>query len=154
MKEFSQEVINIAGNDYTLFLNRKGIVAWEKYAKEENAKMEEMQNKYKDLFATGENLEIKDDTNPFESINDIDELADDTDNVSKSYRKLYWIMLYENHKLSLKDVNELYDKAIKEYGEAQLIQLAVQMIEDANKNGIEENNEELKKLPALKPRVK
>ena len=116
--------------------------------------MEEMQNKYKDLFATGENLEIKDDTNPFESVNDIDELADDTDNVSKSYRKLYWIMLYENHKLSLKEVNDLYDKAIKEYGEAQLIQLAVQMLQDANDNKVSESTEEIKKLPALKPRVK
>ena len=154
MKEFSQEVINIAGKDYTLFLNRKGIVAWEKYAKEENSKMEEFQAKYKNLFGEGTNLEIKDNTNPFDSVEDIDDFAEDTDNVSKSYRKLYWIMLYENHKLSLNEVNDLYDKAIKEYGEAQLIQLGVQMIEDANKNGIEESEETLKKLPALKPRMK
>ena len=33
MKEFSKEIINIGGVDYTLFLNRKGIVAWENITK-------------------------------------------------------------------------------------------------------------------------
>jgi len=154
MKEFSKEVINIAGNDYTLFLNRKGIVAWERYAKEENDKMEAMSEKYKDLFNMNENLEINDNTNPFETVDNIEDIENETDNVSKSYRKLYWIMLYENHKLSLKEVNDLYDKAIKEYGEAQLIQLAVQMLQDANDNKVNESTEEIKKLPALKPRAK
>ena len=154
MKEFSREVINIAGEDYTLFLNRKGIVAWEKYANEENKKMEELKDKYSNLFDLTENVEIKDDTDPFENLDDIESLQNETESVSKSYRKLYWIMLYENHKLSLKDVNELYDKAIKEYGEAQLIQLAVQMIKEANTNNIEESIDKIKKLPALKPREK
>ena len=35
MKELSKETINIGGEDYTLFLNRKGIVAWEKYSKKD-----------------------------------------------------------------------------------------------------------------------
>lgn len=152
MKEFSKEIINIAGKDYTLFLNRKGIVAWEKFAKEENRKMEEVQQRYNELF-NGENEEITDDTNPFENIEDIE---NDSDNISNSYRKLYWIMLYENHKLSLTQTNELYDKAMEEYGEVQLIALATQMIEDANKNGLEEEDDKkkLKNLPALKPRKK
>ena len=152
MKEFSKEIINIAGKDYTLFLNRKGIVAWEKFAKEENRKMEEVQKRYNELF-NGSNEEITDETNPFENIEDIE---NDSDNISNSYRKLYWIMLYENHKLSLTQVNELYDKAMEEYGEVQLIALATQMIEDANKNGLEEEEDKkkLKNLPALKPRKK
>ena len=152
MKEFSKEIINIAGKDYTLFLNRKGIVAWEKFAKEENRKMEEVQQRYNELF-NGSNEEITDETNPFENIEDIE---NDSDNISNSYRKLYWIMLYENHKLSLTQVNELYDKAMEEYGEVQLIALATQMIEDANKNGLEEEEDKkkLKNLPALKPRKK
>ena len=152
MKEFSKEIINIAGKDYTLFLNRKGIVAWEKFAKEENRKMEEVQQRYNELF-NGSNEEITDETNPFENIEDIE---NDSDSISNSYRKLYWIMLYENHKLSLTQVNELYDKAMEEYGEVQLIALATQMIEDANKNGLEEEEDKkkLKNLPALKPRKK
>jgi len=153
MKEFSKETINIGGNDYTLFLNRKGIIAWEKYAKEENTKSQALQDKYKELIELDKDVEITDDTNPFENIDYLDEVEDDAKIVSNSYRKLYWIMLYENHKLSLKEVNELYDMAIKEYGEQQLIQLGSQMIEDANTNQMEEATE-IKKLPALKPSKK
>ena len=147
MKDFSKETINIAGKDYTLFLNRKGIVAWEKYAKEENAKLAEFYNKYEDIIE--DNIKIEDDTNPFENI---DTIEDDTNVVSNSYRKLYWIMLYENHKLSLKEVNDLYDKAVEEYGEEQILALAQQMIKEANIDKMGENNKEIKKLPALKPR--
>lgn len=152
MKEFSKEVIEIAGEEYTLFLNRKGIIAWEKFAKEENEKSQQLQKKYKD-FILDEKIEITDGTNPFENLEEIDDMESDTAVVSKSFRKLYWIMLYENHKLSLNEVNNLYDKAIKEYGEQQLIQLATQMIEEANINKMEEPTE-LKKLPALKPSEK
>ena len=38
MKELSTEIINIDGKDYTLFLNRAGLVAWEKYTKCETDK--------------------------------------------------------------------------------------------------------------------
>ena len=62
-------------------------------------------------------------------------------------------MLYTNHKLEFEDANKLYDDAIKEYGEAQLIALAVQMINDINDNKFEEQQEP-KKLQALKPREK
>lgn len=153
MKEFSKEILNIEGKDYTLFLNRKGIVAWEKYAKEENKKAQAMQEKYKDLIGENENIEINDDTNPFENIDYLDEAEEDAKIVTNSYIKLYWIMLYENHKLSLSEVSELFDKAIEEYGEEQLIQLASQMIEDANINKMQQTSE-LKKLPALRPSVK
>lgn len=147
MKEFSKETINIAGKDYTLFLNRKGIVAWEKYAKEENDKLSAIADKYEDII--NDNIEINDDTNPFENLDGYEE---DSNSVSASYRKLYWIMLYENHKLSLKEVNELYDNAIEEYGEEQLFALAQQMIKEANIDKVGESKKEIKKLPALKPR--
>jgi len=148
MKEISNEVISIDEKEYKLFLNRKGLVAWEKYAKEENSKIIKLSQELQDEMS-GENAEINADTNPFENIEDTQ--ANENDKViSSSYRKLYWIMLYENHKLSLDEVNELYDKAVKEYGEEQLIALAMQMIEDINTNRV--NAEELKKLPALKPK--
>lgn len=148
MKEISNEVISIDEKEYKLFLNRKGLVAWEKYAKEENSKIIKLSQELQDEMS-GENAEINADTNPFENIEDTQ--ANENDKViSSSYRKLYWIMLYENHKLSLDEVNKLYDKAVKEYGEEQLIALAMQMIEDINTNRV--NAEELKKLPALKPK--
>lgn len=151
MKEFSKEVIEIAGKEYTLFLNRKGIVAWDKYAREENRKITQIEL---DLMSN-KNAEIKNDTNPFENIDE--NIGEENDKiVSKSYRKLYWIMLYENHKLSLEQVNELYDKAVEEYTEDQLIKLGNQMIDDANINRInsEEETKPPKKLQALRPSKK
>lgn len=148
MKEISNEVISIDEKEYKLFLNRKGLVAWEKYAKEENSKIVKLSQELQDEM-NGENAEITADTNPFDDIEDTTSTENDKV-ISSSYRKLYWIMLYENHKLSLDDVNKLYDKAVEEYGEEQLIALAMQMIEDINTNRV--NKEELKKLPALKPK--
>ena len=148
MKDFSKETINIAGKDYTLFLNRKGIVAWEKYAKEENKQLENFKSKYSNFISEDE-VVINDDTNPFEDLN-LDDIDKDKEITTNSYKKLYWIMLYENHKLSLKEASDLYDKAVDDYGEQQLVDLAVQMITDANKDQLEKT--EIKKLPALKPR--
>ena len=59
-------------------------------------------------------------------------------------------MLYTDYQFSIEEVNKLYDIACKEYGEAQLIALGVQMVEDANSNLITKNNE-LKNLKALRP---
>nr|DAN14396.1 MAG TPA: hypothetical protein [Bacteriophage sp.] len=144
MNEISKERIEISGVEYTLFLNRQGLVSWEKYSREENAKLQEMETKYANV-----SNEITDDTNPFEAVN---EELNDSEIVSKTFRKLYWIMLYTEHKLSLAQVNELYDKACEEYGEVQLIQLAQQMIEDMNIDKISKT--ELKNLTALRPKKK
>ena len=144
MNEISKERIEISGVEYTLFLNRQGLVSWEKYSREENAKLQEMETKY----ANASN-EITDDTDLFEAVN---EELNDSEIVSKTFRKLYWIMLYTEHKLSLAQVNELYDKACEEYGEVQLIQLAQQMIEDMNIDKISKT--ELKNLTALRPKKK
>lgn len=144
MNEISKERIEISGVEYTLFLNRQGLVSWEKYSREENAKLQEMETKYANV-----SNEITDDTNPFEAVN---EELNDSEIISKTFRKLYWIMLYTEHKLSLAQVNELYDKACEEYGEVQLIQLAQQMIEDMNIDKISKT--ELKNLAALRPKKK
>lgn len=149
MKDFSKEIINIDGEDYTLFLNRKGIIAWEKYANEENSKLSEISKKYDNILDN--NAEITDDTNPFEDIEDIEE---DVNTVSNTYKKLYWIMLYENYKFSLSKASELYDKAVEEYGEGQIIALGNQMIEDANIDKFAKDNSELKNLTALRPKKK
>lgn len=152
MKEFSKEVIEIGGKEYTLFLNRKGIIAYEKYAKDEQTKAVGLEEKYKTLIADtkSDNLEIKDDTNPFEGIESLDDMDEDHKLVIRLYKKLYWIMLYENHKLSFNEVSDLFDMACEDYGEENIIALGNQMIEEANKDNV--SKKELKNLKALKPR--
>lgn len=145
MKELSTEVINIGGVDYTLFLNRKGIIAWEKYVNEQKGKIEELQNKYSNISVDKFN-----DENPFEGIEEFDDIDTDMELTVKLYKRLYWIMLYENYKFSYAQAEELIDKAIKEYGKNQIIELGSQMVEDVNTDPFEEK--ELKKLTALKPR--
>lgn len=151
MKEFSKEVIEIDGKEYTLFLNRKGIVAWEKFSRKEQEKLENSKSDYDELFEKDkQEVEITNETNPFEGLEKLDNMSDDEKLLSTSYRKLYWIMLYTEYKLSIEEVNKLYDIACNEYGEKQLIALGVQMVEDANSNLINKNNE-LKNLKALRP---
>lgn len=149
MKEFSKEIINIDGVDYTLFLNRKGIVAWETITKP-SKHQEELQEKISN-FRTDEEIEIKSGDNPFE-ISGAETILEIEEQTKAYYKKLFWIMLYENHKLDYKDVEVLFSKAEAEYGYESLIELSLQMVEDANTNQMENN--ELKKLTALRPKKK
>ena len=149
MKEFSKEIINIDGVDYTLFLNRKGIVAWENITKA-TKRQNELRDKIKGL-KSDEEIEIKAGDNPFE-ISGADDILEAEEQSKTYYKKLFWIMFYENHKLDYKDVEVLFDKAVTEYGYESLIELSLQMLEDANINQSENN--ELKKLTALRPKKK
>ena len=150
MKEFSKETIEIDGKEYSLFLNRKGIVAWEKFCEDENKKIAEMQNKYSNLLQNAENSnELKDDTNPFEGLEAMDDLEEQAKIITKSFQRLYWIMLYTEHQLKVSEVEELYNQACEEYGEDALVSLGKQMIEDASSDRV--TNKELKNLAALRP---
>lgn len=153
MKDFSKEIINIDGVDYTLFLNRKGIVAWENITKVAS-KANDIENRYKNIGVSNnsqEAIEIKDGDNPFELAgSEESQLEKDEKELIEFYIKLYWIMLYENHKLDLTEVKILWEKAVNEYGIDQLVDLAMQMIEDANSNRT--GNNELKNLKALRPK--
>lgn len=146
MKNLSERKIEIDGKEYTLFLNRQGVVAWEKYSLNEQAKLQEIREKYQDILTN--NVEIKDDTNPFAGL---DNYEDDTQVASRIIEKAYWIMLYTHHKLSYDEVHKLYEKAKKEYGEEQLNLLVDQMLEEINTNPDENSNEPTKKLEALNP---
>ena len=157
MKEISQEVIEIDGKEYKLFLNRKGIVAYEKYCKEEYKELQNVREKHKDMIASlesDEKISIDENTNPFDGLDEIsdDEAAKNMELIHKLYVKLYWIMLYQNHQLSLNDVEELYNKAIEEYGEEQVQALGDQMVEEVNIAPKSEENKNLKNLKALKPK--
>lgn len=150
MKEFGKEIIEIDGKEYTLFLNRKGILTWEKIT---NAirKAEEIDNKYKNLESIGSNqeIEIKDGDNPFELADNVKlDIEEDSEAMLTMYKKLYWIMLYEEHKLDYKVVESLWEKAVEEYGVDQLVELAFQMMEDANTD----KTNKIKNLKALRPK--
>lgn len=151
MQEFSKETIEIDGKEYTLFLNRKGIISWENITKV-TKKANELQDKYKGMVEKINNeepVEVTDNSNPFDYADDsVNDLLDDEKVLLDIYVKFYWIALYENHKLTISQTEELFEKARKEYGLEQLINLANQMIEDANTNKYE--NTELKKLTALR----
>lgn len=150
MQEFSKEIIEIDGKEYTLFLNRKGLVSWENITKV-TEKANELQNKYKgiaDKLKNDKPVEVDDNTNPFDYSDDsANDLLQDKEIMTDIYVKFYWIALYENHKLPISEVQSLFNKAKEEYGLEQLIKLANQMIEDANINKYE--NTEIKKLTAL-----
>jgi hypothetical protein len=155
MKELSTEIINIDGVDYTLFLNRKGIVAWEKFTKSESERFAQISEKYQEILNNNavENFDgLDNDTDPFEGLEEIDNLDSDIEYMNRIYSRLYWILLYTNHKLSISDARELYNKACDEYGNEQVILLARQMVDEVNSEPKE--SKQLKNLAALKPTKK
>ena len=153
MKELSKETIEIDGQDYTLFLNRAGIVAWEKYARSEKKKIQNLKEKYNSIIneKVVEFDKLNDDTNPFEGLENVDDITNDAQIILNMYKRLYWIMLYSEHQLSISQASELFDKAVDEYGEEQIIALGDQMVNEVNTNPNKEK--ELKNLTALKPRM-
>jgi DNA gyrase/topoisomerase IV subunit B len=146
MNEFSKEIIEIEGKEYTLFLNRQGIVALEKFTRGEKQEIANIQKTYEEV-EKGNVVQIDDTTNPFDGLEDfnVEGIRD------RIYEKLFWIMLNTTHKLSFSEAKELYAKAKQEYGN-QVIALCDQMLEDANLDRVTiEDNKETKKLEALRP---
>jgi predicted AlkP superfamily phosphohydrolase/phosphomutase len=151
MNDFSKEVIEIDGVEYTLFLNRAGLVAIEKFTKEEMQKVEEAQKLAN--FMEDNNAEINDDTDPLEGLDKVEEALNSIDTVKRDiYKKMFWIMLRTTHKLTPNECFELYDKAIEEYGE-QVNKLIDQIVEDINidKYTPKVENKNVKNLKALRP---
>lgn len=151
MNEFSREVIEIDGVEYTLFLNRAGLVAIEKFTKEEMQKVEEAQKLAN--FMENNNAEINEDTDPLEGLDKVEEALNSIDTVKRDiYKKMFWIMLRTTHKLTPNECFELYDKAVEEYGE-QVNKLIDQIVEDINidKYTPKVENKNVKNLKALRP---
>jgi hypothetical protein len=146
MKEFSQEIIEIDGVEYTLFLNRAGILAWEQYSQKENEEVFKLKNLV-DEISNGKDIEITDDTDP---LKDAEKLLTSDDVAMNSYKKLFWVLLRVNHKTPYSEALKLFDKACEEYGREQVIALEDQMVSDANINRVTKEDN-LKKLPALRP---
>ena len=149
MNGISRETIEIDGKEYKLFLNRDGIVAWELYSNKEKAQVREQYNELKPLMSkfTDEKI-IESETNPIENAKKVSEINDEDARAIELYKKLYWIMLSTDQKMTYKEASELIDKAIKEYGAEQIILLGVQMLQDANTDKFKNND--IKNLPALR----
>ena len=149
MKEFSKETIEIGGKEYTLFLNRKGVVAFEKVAKVSEL-AHELMPKYKEMLDT--DLDISSSKNPIEDFGEeFSEEDEDLARLRTIYKKFYWIVLSTNHPMLYEESIPLFEQAEKEYGIDQLIELASQMIDDVNAMP---EGEEPKKLKALRPKTK
>ena len=149
MNGISRETIEIDGKEYKLFLNRDGIVAWELYSNKEKAQVREQYNELEPLMSkfTDEKI-IENETNPIENAKKVSEINDEDARAIELYKKLYWIMLSTDQKMTYKEASELIDKAIKEYGAEQIILLGVQMLQDANTDKFKNND--IKNLPALR----
>lgn len=149
MKNMSEETIEVGGKEYTLFLNRKGVVAWEKDTEEVQSQLRDLEKKYSDFEKTivSEKNKANDD-NPFEGLEDVDGMEDDAKLMHEAFDSLYRIMLYTHHPMKRDEASEWYNKACEEYGDQQMMALGNQMISDMN---INTNQQELKKLKALRP---
>ena len=150
MNEFSKEVIDIDGVEYTLFLNRKGLVAIEKFTKQEMQEVEKLQELTKNVDKDGV-LEINDNTDPFEGLEGVEELLDNSETIQKEvYKKMFWIMLRTTHNLTPNECFDLYDRAYKIYGN-QVNRLIDQIVNDINMDKYTKQDENTKKLQALRP---
>ena len=154
MKEFSKEIIEIDGKEYTLFLNRLGVVAFEKFTEKCQNDIKDIASDVKNLVEknSGKETEITNDTNPFEDefLKETEELLERVEkNSNEVSQRIYWIMLYTEHKFSLDEAKELYNKACEEYGREQVDALATQMLEEVNSNKFGNEHKELKNLKAL-----
>lgn len=149
MKSISEEIIEVDGKEYTLFLNRKGVVAWEKDTAEVQSRLQELENKYSNFEEkiVSEKKKANDD-NPFEGLDDVDGMEEDARLMHETFDSLYRIMLYTHHPMNRDKASEWYNKACEEYGEQQMMALGSQMISDMN---VDTNQRELKKLKALRP---
>lgn len=152
MKEhFTEEIIEIGGKEYTLFLNRKGMVNWENKTQFIRKMQETAQNTNEILGKL--DIEITDETNPFEMYDNFqeeDELSQkEVDEITEMYALLYWVMLYTHHKFTVKQAREVFDQAVEEYGINQLVELGNMMMENANKDI--SPKKQLKNLLAQKP---
>lgn len=144
-KNISEEIIEIDGKEYTLFINRQGIVNWERKTKfQEKA---ENIKEIADNYSNDNDVEITDETNPFEMYGS--DVFDELSEIEEMYSYFYWIALYTHHKFNLAQAKEIFEKAREEYGIEQLVALANQMIETANTDKFKR---ELKNLKALKPK--
>ena len=109
------EIIELNGVEYTLELNRESAIQIEKYT-----------NTQKTMQLINEPLveyveEIKDDEDPFAEVVDIEEMEEKAQEkvnaLNKMITRAFWIWLYPNHKLNIKQVEEIIKPYLEENDE-------------------------------------
>lgn len=152
-KNISERIIEIGDKEYTLFLNREGVVGWEKASNFQTRIMrfQELAQQIRD----NDNYMVANDANPFEIAEDKDPMEKEYEEALNDMRdviaKFLWVALYTHHKLKVDEAKELYDKAEEEYGYEQMFQLVLEMLEDANTDKVT-NRKNLKALKSTKRR--
>lgn len=109
------EIIELNGVEYTLELNRESAIQIEKYT-----------NTQKTMQLINEPLveyvdEIKEDEDPFAETVNIEEMQEKAQEKVKALNKMitraFWIWLYPNHKLNIKQVEEIIKPYLEENDE-------------------------------------
>ena len=102
----SEETIEIGGKEYKLFLNRKAIINWEHITH-----ATELQKKYQNIISEiSKDVEINDDTNPFEIDTEAEELDTMLSEVEDIYSKIV-LNLFEDTKLDdIKNIDDYSNK--------------------------------------------
>lgn len=151
MRELSEETIEVGGKRYKLFLNRKGIVAYERDSKDlyELANKSVLNRDNLEEELTSKKHEKADNDDPFEGLDGVDEIITDYELSKKLLVSFYRIALYKYHPMTRTEATDWVNQAIKEYGLEQLAELCKQMVDDANTDDIT-NPDDLKKLKALR----
>ena len=103
------ELIELNGKEYKVELNRESIIRIEQYSN-----ISKLTNKLQEeTLKDKSNIDISDDEDPFaETIdeNKINELAKEKEEaLKKLYSRAFWIWLYPQEKLSLKEVEEILE---------------------------------------------
>ena len=148
-KNISERTIEIGEKEYTLFLNREGIVGWEK-ASNFQTRVIRFQTLAKKIQDGETAYEVANDANPFELGKEEEPANEEYESALEDMRdvvaKFLWVATYTHHKLKVDEATDLYKQAEEEYGFDQMFQLLLEMVEDANSDMVSKR----KNLKALK----
>lgn len=143
------EIIELNGKEYKVELNRESVVRIEQYVNMEEASA----IMSKQVFEDKSKVEIPDDENPFATAyedEEIEKLAQQkTETIIKVYTRAFWIWLYPENKLSLKEVEELLKPYLEDEEKAQYIAEKYQYFTEKSVEVRQKYIEEQKNLKAL-----
>lgn len=143
------ELIELNGKEYKVELNRESIVRIEQYIN-----MEEVSAiMSKQVFEDKSKVEISDDEDPFSTAiedEEIEKLAQEkVKAITKVYTRAFWIWLYPQEKLSLKEVAEILKPYLEDESKAQYIAEKYQYLSEKSVEIRQKYIEEQKNLKAL-----
>ena len=143
------ELIELNGKEYKVELNRESIVRIEQYIN-----MEEVSAiMSKQVFEDKSKVEISDDEDPFSTVIEDEEIEklvqEKAKAITKVYTRAFWIWLYPQEKLSLKEVAEILKPYLEDESKAQYIAEKYQYLSEKSVEIRQKYIEEQKNLKAL-----